>query len=88
MIVVKESNIKLKGKESIICGELGIIFNTLIEEIGERRTKRMINIALDTVIEENKKEYIKQQIKDKKALKARIQRDFPKEISDILCSLI
>lgn len=84
MIIVKETNIEMEGKENVICGKLGIIFNTLIEEIGERRTKRMINIALHTVIEENRK----RQIKDKKDLKARIQRDLPKEISDILCSLI
>ena len=59
MIKVNKQNIEIEGKENIICAELGMIFNSLYEQIGEKRTKQMIKIAIDTVCEENKKEYVK-----------------------------
>lgn len=84
MIKVNKTEVKIEGKEDIICAELGIIFNCLYESIGEEETKSMIKIALDTVCEENKKEDM---IK-KKELKTKLREDLPKELADILCSLI
>lgn len=88
MIKVNKTEVKIEGKENIICGELGIIFNCLYENIGEERTKSMVKIALDTVFEENKKEDRIKHIIKKKELKTKLREDLPKEIADILCSLI
>lgn len=88
MIQVNNIYVKLKGKESEICADLGMIFNSIIEEIGIEKTKTLINIALETVIKENEKETRIEQIKTKKELKAKMQRNLPKELADLLCSLI
>lgn len=87
MIKVNKNKVEIEGKENIICAELGVIFDSLYEQIGEERTKLMIKIALDTVCEQNKKDMIKHIIK-KKELKTKLREDLPKELADILCSLI
>lgn len=55
MIKVNGPKCVLKGKESEICGELGVIFNGLIEEIGINKTNTMVYLALDGVITANMK---------------------------------
>lgn len=53
MIKVNGSKCFLKGKEKEICGELAMIFNALIKEIGINETSTMVYLALDKVITEN-----------------------------------
>ena len=88
MIKVNKQNIEINGKENIICAELGMIFNSLYEQIGEKRTKQMIKIAIDTVCEENKKDYKKLLIIKKKELKNKLKQDLPEELANILYSLL
>lgn len=88
MIKVNKAEVFLKGKENEICGELGIIFNALIEEIGIEDTKTMVYLALDTVINENMKQERKEQIIRKNELKKKLKENLPKDLAEILCSLI
>ena len=88
MIRVNKQNIEIEGKENIICAELGMIFNSLYEQIGEKRTKQMIKIAINTVCEENKKDYIKVHFVNKKELKNKLKQDLPEELAKILCELL
>ena len=88
MIKVNKQNVKIKGKENIICAELGMIFNSLYEQIGEKRTKQMIKIAIDAVCEENKKDYVKTHFIKKKELKEVLKRDLPEDLAKILIQLI
>lgn len=88
MIKVNKQNIEIEGKENIICAELGMIFNSLYEKIGEKRTKQMIKVAIDTVCEENKKDYVKLHFIKKKELKNKLKQDLPEELANILCNLL
>ena len=88
MIKVNKQNIEIEGKENIICAELGMIFNSLYEQIGEKRTKQMIKIAIDTVCEENKKDYAKVHFIKKKELKNKLKQDLPEELAKILSELL
>lgn len=88
MIKVNGTECFLEGKEDEICAEMGMIFNNLIEEIGINKTKTMVYLALDTVITENMKPQRKEQIIRKKELKKKLREDLPKELAEILCSLL
>ena len=88
MIKVNKQNVEIEGKENIICAELGMIFNSLYEQIGEKRTKQMIKIAIDTVCEENKKDYVKAHFIKKKELKEVLKRDLPEDLAKILLEII
>lgn len=88
MIKTENGKIEIIGKSDEVCSDLGVIFNTLIETIGEKRTKEMIKIAIDTVCEENKKDRVKVNFIKKKELKNKLKQDLPEEIADILCSLL
>lgn len=88
MIKVNKQHIEIEGKENIICAELGMIFNSLYEQIGEKRTKQMIKIAIDAVCEENKKDYVKEHFIKKKELKNKLKQDLPEELAKILCELL
>lgn len=46
------------------------------------------NIEIDTVCEENKKDYMKVHIIKKKELKNKLKQDLPEELANILCSLL
>ena len=84
MIKTENGNIEIIGKCNEVCADLGVIFKTLIETIGEKRTKEMIKIAIDAVSEENKKvHFIK-----KKELKNKLKQDLPEELAKFLCSLL
>lgn len=88
MIKVNGTKMYIEGKENEICGELGIIFNGLIQEIGINKTKTMVYLALDTVITENMKPERKEQIIRKKELKEKLRQNLPKELAEILCNLL
>lgn len=88
MIKVNGTECFLKGKENEICGELGMIFNSLYEIIGEKRTKQMIKIAIDTVCKENKKDYAKVNFIKEKELKNKLIQGLPEDLAEILCNLI
>lgn len=88
MIKVNRSICFLKGKVNEISVELGIIFNGLIEEIGINKTKKMVYLALDKAITENMKPERKEEIIRKKELKEKLRQNLPKELAEILCSLL
>ena len=88
MIIVNKQHIEIEGKVNIICTELGMIFDSIYEKIGEKRTKQMIKIAIDTVCEKNKKNYVKLHFIKKKELKNKLKQDLPEELANILCSLL
>lgn len=83
MIFVNKTEVKIEEKECNIAVELGMIFYNLIQNIGIKRTKLMIDTALDIVIEESGK-----QIKYKEELKEHMRRDLPNDLAEILCDLI
>ena len=88
MINVNKSKIKLEGCPSELCGELGIIFNEIYEQLGETELKFMIKTAFEVVKEENKTRKRKEQIICKKELKNKLKQDLPEELANILCSLL
>lgn len=75
MIKVNKENVEIKGKESEIAGELGMIFYSLYEQFGEKKLKQMIDICLKVVID------------DTKEIKKKIKQEFPKDLANILCNL-
>lgn len=88
MIKVNGTKMYIKGKENEICGELGIIFNGLIQEIGINKTETMIYLALDSVITENMKLERKEEIISKKELKEKLRQNLPEKLAESLCNLI
>lgn len=50
MIKVNKEYIKIEGKVSEVCGELGLILLRLIEELGEEETKKITNLLLNEAI--------------------------------------
>lgn len=75
MIKVNRTDIEIKGKESEIAGELGMIFYSLFKEFGEKKLKQMIDISLKVVID------------DTKEIKKKIKQEFPKDLANMLCKL-
>lgn len=51
MIKVNENDITICGQENEIAGELGVIMNTLKNELGTEKTLRMIQIVMEKVFE-------------------------------------
>ena len=51
MIKVDGSKIIIHGRENEIAGELGVIMNTLKNELGTEKTLRMIQIVMEEVFE-------------------------------------
>lgn len=88
MIYVNDTFVRVKGKGKELCSELAMVFNIIFEEYGIEETKHIINLALELVIEENQKEYRQEQIKNKKELKEKMKKNLPKDLAEMLCSLI
>lgn len=51
MIKVDKTNLSICGQENEIVGELGVIMNTLKNELGTEKTLRMIQIVMEKVFE-------------------------------------
>ena len=85
MIKTENGKIEIIGKIYEVCSDLGVIFNTLIETIGEKRTKELIKIAYEVVTEDSESKIKKVSNKE---LKEILKRDLPEELANILCSLL
>ena len=78
MIKSNKGKITIVGRKSEVATNLALIFESLIEIIGEDETKKMIKYSYEAVKE----------CKENKNIKEIIKRDLPEDIAKILLELI
>lgn len=85
MIKSSKGKIRIVGRKNEVVTDLSCIFHSLIRNIGEDETKKMIKYSYEAI-----KEYTESKIKKEtdKEIKEIIKRDLPEDLAKILLELI
>lgn len=85
MIKSSKGITRIVGRKEEVATDLALIFGTLIEQINEDETKKMIKYSYEAI-----KEYSESKIKKEtdKEIKEIIKRELPEDLAKILLEII